>query len=104
MNEDLDSTDIEFATAVASAAFAIRSQEETDTQYQKKKKESLQTLMTKVNSRKDETTAFPPSITRRLSNKETNLGNFSIYYCVFIGDLTISYDNFLSQKMSCSLQ
>lgn len=77
MNEDYDSRDIEFATAVASAAFAIRSQEETDLQYQKKKRESLETPMKKVKSRKDETAAFPPSVTRRLSNKETtNPGKF----------------------------
>ncbi|XP_038893935.1 uncharacterized protein LOC120082729 [Benincasa hispida] len=79
MNEDYDSSDIELATAVASAAFAIRSQEETDLQYQKKKRESLEASISKVKSRKDNTPAFAPSITKRLSNKETtNPGQSSI--------------------------
>lgn len=79
MNEDYDSRDIEFATAVASVAFAIRSQEETDLQYQKKKRENLETSITKVKSRKDDTAALAPSITRRLSNKETtNPGQSSV--------------------------
>ena len=80
MNEDYDSRDIEFATAVASAAFAIRSHEEAELQYQIKKKESQETPMTKVKSRKDEMATLASSITRRLSNKETNNpGNFQ--YC-----------------------
>ncbi|XP_022949514.1 uncharacterized protein LOC111452841 [Cucurbita moschata] len=79
MKEDYDSRDIEFATAVASAAFAIRSHEEAELQYQIKKKESQETPMTKVKSRKDETAALASSITRRLSNKETsNPGQSSI--------------------------
>ncbi|XP_022923783.1 uncharacterized protein LOC111431392 [Cucurbita moschata] len=72
MNEDYDSRDLEFATAAASAAFAIRSQEETDLQYQKNKSGSLETPLTKVKTRKDD-------ITRRPSNKETtNPGQSSI--------------------------
>ncbi|XP_022137546.1 uncharacterized protein At3g61260 [Momordica charantia] len=79
MNEDHDSRDIEFATAVASAALAIHSLEETDLQHQKKIRESLETPMTKVKSIKDDTAAIPTSVTRRLSNKETtNPGQSSI--------------------------
>ncbi|KAL0535667.1 hypothetical protein IC582_030008 [Cucumis melo] len=75
MNEDYDSKNIEFATAVASAAFAIRSKEETDLQYQKKKRESMEASITKVKSRKDDTAAFAPRITRPLSKKETQTTN-----------------------------
>lgn len=68
MSHYSDAQDVEFATAVAAAAFAIHSNEEARLQYQKGMRETLQISRTKTLQE-----AMRPSsgeVTRRLSNKE----------------------------------
>ncbi|XP_062114998.1 uncharacterized protein LOC133829067 [Humulus lupulus] len=74
MNQDYSEKDIDFATAVAAAAFAVQSIDQVELQHQRRKKESLDTSRTGANkSRKSEFTAELPSsskATRLFSNKE----------------------------------
>nr|CAN78816.1 hypothetical protein VITISV_041733 [Vitis vinifera] len=58
MSKDYDSDDEEFATAVAAAAFAIYTLEEPNLQYQKRTRDGLETSMSRLKSRKEDTTGF----------------------------------------------
>ncbi|OVA00745.1 Remorin [Macleaya cordata] len=72
MNEDKDSSDIEFATMIAAAAFAINSLEEAGPQEQKKMGEGLENPLTSK-SRKEESSIVqtdPGRVSRRFSGKE----------------------------------
>ncbi|XP_059643950.1 uncharacterized protein LOC132285761 isoform X2 [Cornus florida] len=70
MNRDYDSSDGEFATAVAAAAFAIHSFEESE--YQKTSRDGLKTPITKVKTRKEDSSRLPETgrVSRRFSGKE----------------------------------
>jgi hypothetical protein len=68
-DHDYDSRDVEFAAAVAAAAFAIHSLEEAELEIQRKMREAFETSRTKIKSRKDETTTGFQS-SRRFSNME----------------------------------
>ncbi|KAK9926069.1 hypothetical protein M0R45_023322 [Rubus argutus] len=72
MNQDYDSQDSEFATAVAAAVFAIHTIEEAELQYEKERRKSLE--ISRTNSMQDIMTGRPSSggVTRRLSNKGAN--------------------------------
>ena len=69
VSEDNDSGDIEFAAAVAAAAFAIHSLEEAELEIQKKRREDLETSQNKIKSRKDDSSSAGRA-TRIFSNTE----------------------------------
>ncbi|GAB4845419.1 hypothetical protein Ancab_038826 [Ancistrocladus abbreviatus] len=74
MWRDYDAGDSEFAAAIAAAAYAIHSLEETRAEYQKKMMESFQTPPNRTRSgREDNITAAPDlgRLSRRISGNET---------------------------------
>ncbi|XP_034672848.1 uncharacterized protein At3g61260 isoform X1 [Vitis riparia] len=82
MSKDYDSDDEEFATAVAAAAFAIYTLEEPNLQYQKRTRDGLETSMSRLKSRKEDTTGLfgketqtpgEASIRRQMTNNGNSL-------------------------------
>lgn len=93
MNQDYDSQDSEFATAVAAAVFAIHSIEEAELQYEKERTKNLE--ISRTNSMQDIMTGRPSSggVTRRISNKgANNAGKFSCTYslCFFFFSFSVN--------------
>ena len=58
MSRDYYADDKEYAIAVAAAAFAIHSLEEPSLQYQKRTRDGLESSMSRLKSRKEDTTGF----------------------------------------------
>ncbi|KAM6593936.1 hypothetical protein CsatA_001639 [Cannabis sativa] len=96
--KDNSERDIDYATAVAAAAFAVHSIDQVESQHQRRKKESLDTSRTGENKgRNSEITAEMPSsskATKLLSNKEAkSAGEAS-------RKRSVSLENKVSQRVS----